>query len=111
MTPRFSLSRQVPKLAVAAAYLVALILVVVVGAFLTAFGAFLLLPILLATGVTHYFRCRRHRDHPVGWQTLLIGNTLVLLFLLSLAFLGFETRSEEHTSELQSRFGISYAVF
>src|ERR1043166_8527851 len=26
-------------------------------------------------------------------------------------FLALETRSEEHTSELQSRFGISYAVF
>src|ERR1043166_10269030 len=27
------------------------------------------------------------------------------------AFLNFLPRSEEHTSELQSRFGISYAVF
>jgi len=36
-------------------------------------------------------------------------------FSEAIAFLlgkeGYETRSEEHTSELQSRFGLSYAVF
>jgi len=40
------------------------------------------------------------------------GGAPALLFPLALlACLAVQTRSEEHTSELQSRFGISYAVF
>src|ERR1043166_7719902 len=48
-------------------------------------------------------------------STDVIAGTLDMLILKSLSLQpmhGFGiTRSEEHTSELQSRFGISYAVF
>src|ERR1043166_7718369 len=48
------------------------------------------------------------QDHQlVGWRYTGFGNSTPLASQIFLP----EERSEEHTSELQSRFGISYAVF
>src|SRR5688572_11426495 len=78
-------------LAVAIRYLLAAGLVLAVGAFVNAFAAFVLLPIAVAYCAVLFFRSRSRRARPPSWPSLLAGNTLILAFLLSLLFLGFET--------------------
>ena len=64
---------------------------VVVGAFVNPFLAFVLLPIAVGFCALRFFRGRSRYPRPVRWPTLLIGNSLVFAFLASLLFLGAET--------------------
>src|SRR5689334_7684915 len=68
---------------------VAAILVFSVGAWGNAFAAFALLPVAVGFCVALFFRWRRGRS--AGWLSLLIGNGLVLAFLLSALFLCLES--------------------
>ncbi len=72
-------------------WLLALVVVFVVGAFVNAYAAFLLLPLALAGCTFRFFRHRSHRLLPAKWRTVLAGNFLILALLLSLLFLGFES--------------------
>ena len=65
--------------------------VVVVGGWLSALAAFVLLPLAVGFCAVRFFRNLSRRNLPVRWPALLIGNTLVLALLLSLLFLGFES--------------------
>jgi len=62
-----------------------------VGAYLDAFAAFLLLPAAVGFCTMRFFRNRSRRTQPTRWPALLAGNILLLAFLLSLLFLGFES--------------------
>jgi lysophospholipase L1-like esterase len=62
-----------------------------VGAWVSAYGAFLIIPVILAIGAVHFLRGRGREHQPVKWPELLVGNCLIFAFLLSLAFLGFES--------------------
>src|SRR5262245_37366737 len=79
------------RVAVAAGYLLALALIIVVGAFVSTYVVFLLVPLVLGGAATLFFRRRKHSKQSPGLVNLLVGNTLILLFLLSLIFLAFET--------------------
>jgi len=61
------------------------------GAWASAFAAFVILPIATGFCAAYFFRRRSHRTLPTSWPALLVGNVLVLAFLLSLSFLGFES--------------------
>src|SRR3546814_10653111 len=47
----------------------------------------------------------------VGWTAVAVGVGVMLISPLVLRLMHLDTRSEEHTSELQSLMRISYAVF
>ena len=61
-----------------------------VGTFVNAFVAFVLLPIAVGFCGVRFFLSRSHRALTARWPTVLAGNGLILAFLLSLLFLGFE---------------------
>lgn len=65
--------------------------VVVIGAWVNALAAFVLLPIAATFCTARFFRRRSQRARPDRWPTLLAGNALILACLLSLLFLGFES--------------------
>ena len=65
--------------------------VLVVGAYVSAFAAFVLLPIAIGFCGVRFFRNRSRHALPVKWSCVLAGNGLILAFLLSLLFLGFES--------------------
>jgi hypothetical protein len=83
--------RPISRLAEAIGYLLTAIVVFAVGAFVNAFAAFVLLPIAVGFCAVRFFRSRSHRARPARWPTVLAGNGLILAFLLSLLFLGFES--------------------
>src|SRR6185503_12679004 len=62
-----------------------------VGAFVNAYAAFVLLTIAVGFCAARFFRNRSRNVLPTRWPTLLTGNGLILAFLLSLLFLGFES--------------------
>ena len=66
-------------------------LVIITGVFLNAFAAFLLLPLVIGLGAVQFFRRALRPATAARWTSLLIGNGLILAFLLSLLLLGFET--------------------
>jgi lysophospholipase L1-like esterase len=66
-------------------------LVFVVGAFVHAFAAFVLLPVAVGFCAVRFFRGLSRRALPVRWPALVAGNALILALLLSLLFLGFES--------------------
>jgi hypothetical protein len=72
-------------------YLLAVVGVCVVGAFISAFAAFVLLPLAVGYCAARFFRRPSRRAQPTGWPTLVAGNGLILALLLSLLFLGFES--------------------
>lgn len=65
--------------------------VLVVGAYVNAFAAFVLLPVAIGFCTVRFFRNLSRRDQRTGWPALVAGNALILALLLSLLFLGFET--------------------
>jgi hypothetical protein len=65
--------------------------VLAIGAYVNAFAAFLLLPLVTGFCAVQFFRNLSRRAQSAGWLTLLAGNLLNLAFLLSLLFLGFES--------------------
>lgn len=65
-------------------------IVFAVGAFVHAFAAFVLLPIATSFCAWLFFRGTSRRP-AAKWPTVLAGNILALAFLVSVAFLGFET--------------------
>lgn len=71
--------------------MLAAIVVFAVGAFVNAFAAFVLLPIAVGFCAVRFFRSRSHRARSARWPAVLAGNGLILAFLLSLLFLGFES--------------------
>ncbi len=75
----------------AISYLLVCGAVFAVGAFVNGFAAFVLVPIALGCCLVRFFCSRRRCPHPPRWPALLAGNALVLAFLLSLLFLGFES--------------------
>ena len=72
-------------------YLVGGLMVTAVGAFVNAFAAFALVPIVLGFALAHFFRSEARRSTPARWARLITGNALTLAFLVSVIFLGFET--------------------
>ena len=72
-------------------YLLAIAAVFALGAFFSPFAAFVLMPTLAGVAATHFFRARLRRAPLAGWGGILAGNALVLMFLVSLAFLGLES--------------------
>jgi len=76
---------------VAAGYLFLTATLAAIGAWLNAFAAFVLLPVVLGAATGHFFRRRARSRAAIRWPGLLAGNALLLLLLLSLAFLGLET--------------------
>lgn len=82
--PRFWLSEAI-------VYLLAAGVVFAVGAFVNAFAAFLLLPIAVGFCAVRFFRRRSRRAVSVTWPALVVGNGLILAFLLSWLFLGLES--------------------
>jgi len=72
-------------------YLLAAIVVFVVGTFVNAFAAFVLLPIALGVTAGVFVRRMSRSAVRTKWPALLVGNALILMFLLSLAFLAFES--------------------
>lgn len=91
MTNEPPIRGRVSRLAAGVIYLLAAGVVFAVGARVNAYAAFVLLPITLGVCVACFFRGRARCAQPVRWPTLLTGNILILAFLLSLLFLGFET--------------------
>lgn len=87
-TPAPSLVR---RYADALTCLLGLAAVFVIGAYVQAFAAFALLPVVIGFGVSRFFRALSRRAQPTRWPALLAGNALILAFLVSLLFLGFET--------------------
>jgi hypothetical protein len=71
--------------------LLAVGLVFAVGAFVDSFTAFTLLPIAVGFCAIRFLCRLSRRTGPTKWFALLAGNGLILAFLLSLLFLGFET--------------------
>src|SRR5512141_1616843 len=65
--------------------------VVVVGVFVQAFAAFVLLPLAAGFCTARFFRRQAQRGQSAGWAGLLAGNALAIIFLLSVLFLGFES--------------------
>jgi lysophospholipase L1-like esterase len=61
-----------------------------VGAFVSAFAAFVLLPVVSGHCVWRFLRDPSRRRLPLKWHTVLTGNILVLAFLISTVFLGCE---------------------
>src|ERR1043166_2656380 len=63
--------------------------------------------------VAHELAHIRNRDTLIMTITATIAGAISMLAQFGMFFTGHRdnNRSEEHTSELQSRFGISYAVF
>src|ERR1043166_4776922 len=59
------------------------------------------------TATTEIYTLSLHDALPISWSQRITHFTEELKFLSE----SDKDRSEEHTSELQSRFGISYAVF
>ena len=49
------------------------------------------MPIALGSGTVLFFRKRAQRGTPAKWPSILIGNALILAFLVSLTFLALET--------------------
>ncbi len=68
--------------------LVALGAIFAIGAGISAFAAFVLLPLAVGFVAVQFFR---KQVQPSSRPTLLVGNGLILAFLLSLLFLSFET--------------------
>lgn len=66
-------------------------LVFVVGAYGNDFVAFVLLPVAAGFCAVNFFRGLARRGQPIRWPALVAGNVLILTFLLTLLFLGFET--------------------
>ena len=91
MTNEPPVRRRLSKLAEAIGYLLAAVVIFVVGKFVNAFAAFALLPAVLGFCTVQFFRARSRQAQPAQWPALLAGNGLLLAFLLSLLFLGFET--------------------
>jgi hypothetical protein len=85
------LRRRASPLAVAGGYVVAALGVFAVGALGNAYASFVLTALALGLGGWHFVRSRSRRTTPARWPVVLAGNALVLAFLLSLVFLGFET--------------------
>lgn len=54
------------------------------------FAAFVALPIVLLLALVFFFQSLRRRQTPVRWKRLVLGNTLVLLQLLSVVLLAGE---------------------
>jgi len=90
VTNHVPVRQPISGLAVAISYALAAGVVFAVGAFVNAFAAFVLLPVAVGFCTVQFFRRRSHRLGPTRWSTLLAGNGLILAFLLSLLFLGFE---------------------
>ncbi len=65
--------------------------VFVVGAFVSAFVAFVLLPIAIGFCSVQFFRSQRRCAEQPKWPALVFGNSLIFLFLASLSFLVLET--------------------
>ncbi len=65
--------------------------VLVVGAYVNALAAFVLLPVVIGFCTVRFFRALSRRGQPTGWPALVAGNILILALLLSLLFLGFES--------------------
>lgn len=61
------------------------------GAFVNAFTAFVLLPIVLGLFTVWFYRTQGRRTNPARWPAILAGNALLLALLVSLGFLSFET--------------------
>jgi len=72
-------------------YLLGAIVLFAVGAFVNAFASFVLLPIAVGFCAVRFFHGRSRRALPARWPTVLAGNGLLLAWLLSLLFLGFES--------------------
>jgi lysophospholipase L1-like esterase len=72
-------------------YLLTAVVVCAVGVFINAFAAFVFLPIAAGYCAVRFFRRLSRRARPTRWFTLVAGNSLILAFLLSLLFLGFES--------------------
>jgi hypothetical protein len=79
------------RLAEGLAGLVAIGVVFLVGAYLNACASFVLLPIATGCCAVLFFRNLSRRRIPAKWPVVLAGNALILSFLLSLLFLGFES--------------------
>jgi lysophospholipase L1-like esterase len=73
------------------ACLLAVGVVFAVGAGVSDFLAFVLLPLAAGFCTVSFLRSLSRRDLRAGWPALLIGNALILASLLSLLFLGFES--------------------
>ena len=71
-------------------YWVAASVVFAVAVFVNAFAALVLLPVAVGFCAVRFFRGQSQRVPPAKWPALLAGNGLILAFLLSLLFLGFE---------------------
>ena len=76
---------------VSISYLLAISIVFAVGAFLNAFAAFVLLPVAIGFCAASFFLRQAHSAAPARASSLLAGNALILTFLLSLLFVGFES--------------------
>src|SRR3546814_8186900 len=78
----------------------------------TPLGAVLAIAVLLTMCGTFYNFGRWQRSNRRGWPTVACATLLgPVLALYAIAPTSPESRSEEHTSELQSLMRISYAVF
>src|SRR5215471_18672256 len=75
----------------AVGYLTAVAAVVAIGAWLSPFAAFILLPVVTGYATVHFFRHRARSRVSTRWPGLLAGNALLLVLLLSLGFVGLET--------------------
>ena len=84
-------SRPQAIIAKVSAWILALVAVFVIGSFLHAFAAFVLVPVVLGFGVVRFLRAQSRRTVPTRWPAILAGNGLVLCFLLSVLFLCFES--------------------
>lgn len=71
--------------------LLVMLIALAVVAVVSAFAVFLLLPAWLGFCAVWFFRGRLRAATPARWPAVLVGNGLLLAFLLSLLFLGFET--------------------
>jgi lysophospholipase L1-like esterase len=78
--------------------------VIGVSAWLSAFAGFVLLPVALGVCGVLFVR-RRSRVGGGHWITLLVGNTLLLAFLLSLLFLGLESYYRFFCDETDAMMG------
>lgn len=83
--------RRTSRCAEAFAWLLAAGAVFLAGGFLHPFAAFVLAPVLLGWFAVRFLRQQARRAAAARWPALLAGNVLLLSFLLSLLFLGFET--------------------
>ena len=91
MTKQVPARRLILRIADGLACLLGFAVVFLIGAYVNAFAAFVLLPVALGFCAVRFFKELSRRAQPARWPALLAGNVLILGVLLSLLFLGFET--------------------